>query len=195
MRDVGEVISVNVAQPRTLMRRGRELPTGLWKLPVEGAVTVGDLGLDGDLQADKRVHGGPDKAVYAYAIEDVEWWEEQLGRGLGPGFFGENLTFRAVDVSGARIGERWEIGGTVLEVSEPRHPCWKLATKVGDPRFIKRFAQAGRPGAYLRVVRQGELRVGDVVVVTPGPPDAPSIAADAAPGGSLAAQSAPAARR
>ena len=195
MSGVGEVISVNVARPRMLVRRGRELPTGLWKLPVEGAVAARELGLEGDLQADKRVHGGPDKAVYAYATEDVEWWEEQLGRELGPGFFGENLTLRGVEVSGARIGERWEIGGAVLEVSGPRHPCWKLATKVGEPRFIKRFAQAGRPGAYLRVLRHGELRAGDVVVVTPGPPDAPSISAHAARAGASAAPSAPAARR
>lgn len=166
---MGEVLSVNLAVPRTLTRRGRELPTGLWKRPVEGAVAVHELGLDGDLQADRRVHGGRDKAVYAYASEDVEWWEVQLGRELGPGFFGENLTLRGVDVSGAPIGERWEIGSTVLEVSEPRRPCWKLAARVGEPRFVKRFAEAGRPGTYLRVVRGGELRVGDAVVVSAGP--------------------------
>jgi len=173
---MGEVISVNVAEPRTLMRRGRELTTGLWKRPVEGAVVVDPLGLEGDFQADRRVHGGRDKAVYAYAIEDVEWWERELGRELGPGFFGENLTLCGVEVRGARIGERWEIGSALLEVSEPRHPCWKLATKVGEPGFVKRFAQAGRPGAYLRVVREGELRVGDAVMFTAGPPDAPLIA-------------------
>ena len=173
------MVSVNVAEPRTLMRRGREVRTGLWKRPVDGAVAVHALGLEGDLQADKRVHGGPDKAVYAYAAEDVEWWEAELGRELGPGFFGENLTLRGVDVSGARIGERWEIGSTLLEVSQPRHPCWKLQTKVGEPRFVKRFAQAGRPGAYLRVLREGELRAGDAVVVTEGPPGAPRLAREA----------------
>ncbi len=175
---------MNVAELRTLTRRGREAPTGLWKRPVAGAVLVGRLGLEGDLQADKRVDGGPDKAVYAYAGEDVAWWEEELGRELGPGFFGENLTLRGVQVSGARIGERWEIGSTVLEVSEPRHPCWKLASKVGDPRFVKRFAEAARPGAYLRVLQPGEIRVGDAVAITPGPLDAPFIAALAAPAGS-----------
>jgi MOSC domain-containing protein YiiM len=176
---MGRVVSVNVAEPRTLTRRGREVPTGLWKRPTEGAVAVGTLGLAGDLHADKRVHGGHAKAVYAYAAEDVEWWEGELGRELGPGFFGENLTLREVDVSGARIGERWEIGSTLLEVTEPRHPCWKLATKVGEPRFVKRFAQAARPGAYLRVVREGEVRAGDAVVVIEGPPGAPRIAREA----------------
>ena len=172
---MGRVISVNLAEPRTLVRRGREQTTGLWKRPVAGPVAVHDLGLEGDLQADKRVHGGPDKAVYAYAREDVEWWEAELGRELGPGFFGENLTLAGVDVSGARVGERWEIGSTVLEVTQPRRPCWKLQTKVGEAGFVKRFERAGRPGAYLRVLREGELRAGDEVRVVPGPADAPVI--------------------
>lgn len=175
-----EVVSVNVAEERTLERRGRELRTGLWKLPVEGPVAVGELGLEGDFQADRRVHGGPGKAVYAYACEDVAWWEDQLGRELGPGFFGENLTLSGVDVSGARVGERWEVGTAVFEVTEPRRPCWKLQAKVGEARFVKRFAQAGRPGAYLRVLRRGEVRAGDAVRVLSSPADAPTIARVAA---------------
>src|SRR5688500_7681843 len=118
-----EVISVNVAQERFLERRGRPQRTGLWKLPVEGPVAIGELGLDGDFQGDHRVHGGRDKAVYAYAEEDIAWWEAQLGRSLGPGFFGENLTLRGVDVNGARPGERWKVGAALLEVTEPRGPC------------------------------------------------------------------------
>ncbi len=157
------MISVNVAEPRTLRRRGREVATGLWKRPVEGAVAVGELGLEADIQADPRVHGGAKKAVYAYAVEDVAWWEEQLGRRLGPGFFGENLTLRGVDVTGADRGERWCIGSVLLELTEPRHPCWKLAAKVGEPRFVKRFAEAGRPGVYMRVRRTGEITAGDQV--------------------------------
>lgn len=168
-------MSVNLAEPRTLMRRGHEMTTGLWKRPVEGPVAVGRLGLDGDLVSDRRVHGGIDKAVYAYALEDVVWWEEQLGRELGAGFFGENLTLCGVDVSGAHTGERWQIGSTLLEVSEPRRPCWKLATKVGEPRFIRRFEQAGRPGAYLRVLREGRLAAGDPVEVDPAPAGAPPL--------------------
>ncbi len=162
---VGEVISVNLATPGTLMRRGREVPTGLWKSPVEGAVTVRALGLEGDLQADRRVHGGRDKALYAYASEDVAWWEEQLGRELSPGFFGENLTLRGVDVTGAPAGEQWEVGGALFEVSEPRRPCWKLQEKVGEAGFVRRFEEAGRPGTYLRVLREGEVREGDSVIV------------------------------
>ena len=154
---------MNVAQLRTLTVRDREVQTGIFKQPVEGPVAVGELGLEGDVQADRRVHGGNDQAVYAYAIEDVEWWESELGRELGPGFFGENLTLRGLDVSGAEPGDRWKAGGVTLEVTFPRTPCQKLATKVGDPKFVKRFAKAGRPGMYLRVVQTGELAAGDPV--------------------------------
>ena len=160
-----EVVSVNVAGERTLERRGKEVRTGLWKLPVARPVPVGELGLEGDFQGDRRLHGGRDKAVYAYAEEDVAWWEEQLGRELGPGFFGENLTLRGVDVSGAAAHERWEVGTALLEVTEPRGPCWKLQAKVGEPRFVKRFAEAGLAGVYLRVVRPGEVSAGDPVRV------------------------------
>ena len=154
---------MNVAQLRTLTVRGREVQTGIFKQPVEGSVAVGELGLEGDVQADRRVHGGNDQAVYAYAIEDVAWWESELGRELGPGFFGENLTLRGLDVSGAEPGDRWKAGGVTLEVTFPRTPCQKLATKVGDPKFVKRFAKAGQPGMYLRVVETGELAAGDPV--------------------------------
>lgn len=171
-----EVVSVNIAEERTLERRGRSVRTGLWKLPVEGPVAVGELGLAGDFQADARVHGGRDKAVYAYAEEDVAWWEEQLGRVLGPGFFGENLTLRGVDVNGARVGERWEVGSAVLEVTEPRGPCWKLQRKVGEPNFVRRFAEAGRPGTYLRVLRPGEVRARDRVRVVSSPTRTQTIA-------------------
>jgi MOSC domain-containing protein YiiM len=158
-----EIVSVNVAQLRTLTVNGRELQTGIFKQPVEGRIAVGELGLEGDVQADKRVHGGVDQAVYAYAIEDVEWWESELGRELGPGFFGENLTLRGIDVNGAEPGDRWRAGGVTLEVTFPRQPCQKLATKVGDRKFGKRFVKAGRPGTYLRVVEAGELAAGDPV--------------------------------
>lgn len=167
---------MNVAQERTLTRRGRELRTGLWKLPVKEPVAVGELGLAGDFQGDRRFHGGPDKAVYAYAEEDVAWWEDQLGRQLGPGFFGENLTLRGVDVNGARVGERWEVGTVLLEATEPRGPCWKLQAKLGEPRFVKRFAEAGRPGAYLRVLRSGAVAPGDPVRVVASPAGAATIA-------------------
>ncbi len=157
--------SVNVGTPRLVERGGEQVPTGIWKHPVNGRLAVRGVNIEGDDQADRSVHGGVDKAVYAYAREDYEWWEQELGRALDPGTFGENLTLRGVDVNGARIGERWRIGGTLLEVSEPRFPCWKIGVKMDDPRFLKRFSKALRTGAYLRIVEEGELAAGDAVTI------------------------------
>ncbi len=126
--------------------------------------------LEGDEQGDRADHGGPDQAVYAYAREDYDWWERELGRDLASGTFGENLTLRGIDVSGARIGERWAVGTTLLEVSATRTPCWKLGVRMEEPGFVKRFGAAERPGAYLRVVREGELAAGEGVAVVSRPP-------------------------
>ena len=153
------------------------VPTGIWKLPVEGRVAVRGVNLEGDEQADRAVHGGHDKALYAYAREDTDWWERELGRTLPHGVFGENLTLRGVDVSGALIGERWRIGSVLLEVSEPRFPCWKLGARFGDPKMLKRFSAALRPGAYLRIAEEGELAAGDVVEIATRPDHDLTIAA------------------
>ena len=149
----GSVLSVNVAEIREVARRGRMVKTGIWKLPVEGSVAVRGVNVEGDEQADRSVHGGPDKAVYAYAREDIDWWEGELGRALPNGV----------------IGERWRIGSVVLEVSEPRFPCWKLGVRFGDPGMLKRFAAARRPGAYLRIAGEGELGAGDAAEVVQTP--------------------------
>ena len=145
------------------------VPTGIWKVPVEGRVAVRGVNIEGDEQADRSVHGGPDKAVYAYGREDTDWWEGELGRELPYGAFGENLTLQGVDVSNALIGERWRIGTVLLEVSEPRFPCWKLGVRFGDPRMLKRFSLALRPGAYLRIAEEGELAAGDAVEIVERP--------------------------
>ncbi|HEX6459738.1 MAG TPA: MOSC domain-containing protein [Thermoleophilaceae bacterium] len=161
---------MNVGTPRPIERSNGKVETSaIWKEPVSGRVAVRGVNIEGDDQADRSAHGGPDRALYAYAAEDTDWWQDQLGRELGPGTFGENLTLRGIDVTGARVGERWRIGTVVLEVTSPRIPCWKLAKKMGDPRFIKRFAQAGRPGAYLRIIEEGELGAGDEVEVVDRP--------------------------
>jgi MOSC domain-containing protein YiiM len=137
--------------------------SAIFKAPVEGRVRVEGVNVAGDEQADRRVHGGPDKAVYAYASEDTAFWEGELGRELGPGAFGENLTTEGVDVSGAVVGERWRIGTVELEVCQPRLPCAKLGIRLGDPKMVRRFGEARRPGAYLRIVTEGELGAGDEV--------------------------------
>jgi MOSC domain-containing protein YiiM len=170
-----EVVAVNVSPVRTMAMSDGEVPTGIFKEPVEGRVAVRRLGLEGDAQADLTVHGGVDQAVYAYAAEDVEWWEAELGRPLGPGFFGENLTLRGVDVNQARPGEIWEIGDALLQVTKPRQPCRKLATKVGDLGFLRRFVLARRPGAYLRVLREGSVAAGDSVTRYDAAEPAPTV--------------------
>jgi MOSC domain-containing protein YiiM len=163
------LISVNVGRPREVDTGRLAVTTAIWKTPVEGRVAVRGVNVDGDEQADQSVHGGPDKAVYAYAIEDTRAWEATLHRQLGAGAFGENLTTSGLDVNGAVIGERWRIGTVVLEVVQPRLPCFKLGLRMGDPSFVRRFAQASRPGAYLRILEEGELGAGDVVEVDSRP--------------------------
>ena len=167
--DEGRVISVNVGRTRTVRHGERTVRTAIWKDPVEGRVAARDDRLEGDRQSDGRYHGGYHKAVYAYAREDYAWWEEKLGRELPPGIFGENLTTEGIDVSGACPGERWRVGTAVLEVSEPRLPCFKLGIRMEDPRFVKQFGGAGRPGAYLRIVEPGDLAAGDPVRVLARP--------------------------
>ena len=165
----GRVLSVNVGRVREFEYSGRLAKSAIWKSPVDGRVAVRGVNLDGDDQADRRAHGGPDKAVYAYAMEDLRWWEEQLGRSLEFGAFGENLTTEGIDVTGARVGEHWEVGTALLEVSEPRVPCWRFAARMDDKYFPRRFTQALRPGAYLRIIIEGELAAGDEVRVTDKP--------------------------
>jgi MOSC domain-containing protein YiiM len=167
---VPRIVSVNVGTPRQIsVRRGRPMMSAIGKLPIEGPVRVEGVNLAGDDQADRRVHGGPDKAVYAYAREDSDWWAEQLGREIVDGMFGENLTTEGVDVSNALVGERWRIGTVELEVCQPRLPCSKLGLRFGDLKMVKRFGQAGRPGAYLRIVTEGELQAGDELTVVSRP--------------------------
>lgn len=165
----GSLVAVNVGGPHEVWTGKRLVRTSIWKSPVEGRVAVRGVNIDGDEQSDLRVHGGPDKAIYAYASEDTAWWEAQLGRELGPGAFGENLTTSGIDVTGALVGERWAIGTTLLEVSQPRLPCFKLGLRMEDPLFPKRFTGAGRPGAYLRILLEGELGAGDAVDIVARP--------------------------
>ncbi|PPG95912.1 MOSC domain-containing protein [Rathayibacter rathayi] len=140
--------------------------TAIDKRPVDGPVGVRDLGLYGDVQADRAHHGGLDKALYAYSEEDALWWAERLDRPMAAGRFGENLRIEGLAVSGAVIGEHWRIGATVeLEVTMPRTPCATFQRTLGEPQWVKRFAQEGRTGAYLRVVHRGSVEAGDAVEV------------------------------
>jgi MOSC domain-containing protein YiiM len=174
---VPKLVSVNVGTPQQLsVRRGRPMMSAIAKHPVDGRVRVEGVNVAGDAQADLRVHGGPDKAVYAYAREDSSWWEDVLGIDIPDGMFGENLTTEGVDVTNAVIGERWRIGTVELEVCQPRQPCSKLGLRFGNPKMVKLFAQSSRPGAYLRIVTEGELGAGDEVEVLSRPDHGVTIA-------------------
>ena len=166
---VGKVLSVNVGTPREFKYKGRPARSAIWKSPVVGRIAARGVNLDGDDQADREAHGGPDKAVYAYAVEDLRWWEQKIGRSLEYGEFGQNLTTERIEVNDALIGERWKVGTTVLEVSEPRIPCWRLAVRMNDKLFPRHFSEALRPGAYLRIVSEGELGAGDEIQVLERP--------------------------
>ena len=161
----GKVLSVNVGGVREFEYRGRGATSAIWKNPVSGRVRAIGFNLEGDDQADRTVHGGADKAVYAYAVEDQKWWESEIGRPLEYGEIGENLTTEGIDITNAVVGEHWEVGTVLLEVSDPRVPCWKVAHRMGDPLFPRRFVAAGRPGTYLRILEEGELGTGDEIRV------------------------------
>ncbi|MDF3301105.1 MOSC domain-containing protein [Streptomyces tropicalis] len=174
-----KLLSVNLGRPRAVPYTDQpEGVTGIDKRPVEGPVRVaapgpkgtGASGLAGDAVCDLRHHGGDDQAVYAVAREDLDDWERTLGRTLADGAFGENLTTAGLDVSGARIGERWRIGaGVVLEVTSGRIPCRTFQGHLGEGGWVRRFTQKGAPGAYLRVVEAGEIRAGDPVEIVHRP--------------------------
>jgi MOSC domain-containing protein YiiM len=144
---------------------GSEGRTGIDKRSVSGPIEFKNNGVAGDRIIDTNVHGGYDQAVYAYAKEDALWWEKEIGEEIPAGRFGENLTTEGIDVNAAFVGEQWKIGSVILEVSQPRIPCrvfagfWKRAT------LIKDFTQAGRPGAYLRIIQEGTAQAGDLIEV------------------------------
>ena len=159
------LLAVSVGSPRDVEWQGQPLRTSIFKAPVAGPVEACRLGLAGDTQSDLGVHGGVDKAVYAYDASNTAWWREQLARSdLGPAAFGENFTFSGLPDAEVWIGDRLRIGGACFEVSQPRQPCLKLARLFEDASFPKRFLASGRVGYYLRVVEAGRVAAGDPVV-------------------------------
>ena len=165
---VPRIVAVNVGGIRHVEWQGRLVATGIWKSPVDGRIALRGVNFAGDDQADRTVHGGADKAVYAYAREDYDYWRG-AGMEVESAMFGENLTTEGIDLSASLVGERWAVGSTVLEVAQPRLPCYKLGIRVGDATFLKRFLAAQRTGAYLRVVEEGEIGAGDEIAVVSRP--------------------------
>lgn len=173
----GVVVSLNVGRPQTYAWRGQTIVSAIAKSPVAGPLMLRGVNFDGDDQANREKHGGPARAAYAYAVEDYRWWEHELGLTLEPARFGENLTLSGIEVSNAIVGERWRIGGALLEVTGPRVPCAKLAMRLDDPEFTKRFAEANRTGAMLAIVEPGAVSRGDAVTVVSRPDHGWTIAA------------------
>ena len=170
---MAQVISVNVGTPREADWAGIGR-TAIEKHSVSGLVPVSRLGVLGDQVGDVVHHGGLDQAVYAFAREDLDWWEGELGRPIRNGQFAENLTTSGIDVNEAEVGERWQVGSTLLEVAMVRIPCndfknWQRLSGYDDRAWVKRFAAQARPGPYLRVVEEGELQAGDELVVVHRP--------------------------
>ena len=170
------VMSFNCGQIADLVVGRKPDRSAIDKRPALGPVDVSGLGLYGDEQADKRHHGGPDQALYAYAREDLDWWTERLGRELLNGAFGENVTTAGIDISAALIGETWRIGDVVVQVTAPRIPCVTFRSWMGEPGWVKRFAAAGRPGAYLRVLAAGRVQAGAELTVVATPSEAVTVA-------------------
>ena len=158
------IVSVNAGQPREVAWGNEVVRTSIFKQPIDGRTMLRRLNLEGDVQADLSVHGGPDKAVYAYPVEHYDYWREQLpGRELPCGIFGENLTLAGLTEDDAHIGDELRIGAARLVITQPRLPCFKLGIRFGDPTIVARFLASNRPGFYLAVLEEGEIGAGDIV--------------------------------
>ncbi len=158
--------SLNVSLPREIAYQGRTIHTGIYKAPVEDRLWLGRLNLAGDGQADLKNHGGAHKAVYAYPLEHYDTWRKELGAEMfNFGQFGENLTLQGLTEDSVHIGDRYRIGGALLEVSQPRVPCFKLGVRMAREDFPKLFLNSGRVGFYLRVLEEGELGVGETIEI------------------------------
>jgi MOSC domain-containing protein YiiM len=172
---LGRVVSVNTGTIEKLPLPKGTTDSAIVKRSRRERVSTVGFGLAGDEQADRAAHGGPDQALYAYALEDYAWWEVELRRTLSPGTFGENLTTFGFDPNESLVGERWAVGSALLEVSQPRLPCFKLAARLGLPTFVRSFAERRRPGSYLRIVAHGTVGSGDSIDLEFRPAHAVSI--------------------
>jgi MOSC domain-containing protein YiiM len=170
------LVSVNVSLPRTVTHEGKSVATGIFKQPVQRRVPLRTLNLEGDGQADLRVHGGPDKAVYVYPVEHYEFWSQELKRDdFPPGQFGENFTVSGMQEETVHIGDVFSIGQALVQVTQPRVPCFKLGIKMASPKFPRQFLQSRRSGFYLRVLKEGEVQAGDSIELVKEDPERMSV--------------------
>jgi len=158
------IVSVNVGLPRAVTWRGKTVTTAIFKEPIAGRVALRSLNLDGDRQADLTVHGGREKAVYAYPVEHYRYWRTELADAALPyGAFGENLTTEGLREHAVHVGDRFRVGSAELLLTQPRLPCYKLGIRFGRADMVKRFLASGRTGFYFAVLREGEVGAGDVI--------------------------------
>ena len=170
------IVSVNVGTPREVETPRGIVLTSIFKSPVYGIKAVRNFNIEGDRQADLTVHGGKNKAVYAYAWEHYSYWKHELGEELTPGHFGENLTTEGLLEEEIRIGDQFRAGSAVLQVTQPRMPCAKLALRFGRPDMVKRFWRSGFSGVYFAIAVEGELEAGDTLEKISSPARTVSIA-------------------
>jgi MOSC domain-containing protein YiiM len=159
------ITSINIGKQETLQIGNRAVATGIYKSPVQGKVSINTDGLTGDFIGNIKHHGGKDQAVYLYSAEDYAWWTQELNQEIAFGLFGENLTISSFDNATLKVGDCFSINNVLLEITFPRIPCSTLSTRVGDADFVKHFIQARRPGIYTRVLKAGEVQVGDEVQI------------------------------
>lgn len=173
-----KLLSICVARPRIIISKGQRISTGIFKQPVEGPVMLRRLNLDGDRQADLSVHGGPNKAVYAYPSEHYPLWRKELpGMDLPFGAFGENFTTEGLNEDNTNIGDRFRLGEAIVMVTQPREPCYKLAAKFARDDIIKKFLLSGRSGFYFAVVEEGFVEAGNSLERIYEDPNGVSVAA------------------
>ena len=159
-----KLLSVNVSEPRSVFHNDQVIQTSIFKEPLSGRVMMRERNIDGDAQADLRNHGGVHKAAYAYPFENYTFWKNELRRDdFTYGQFGENLTVEGMTEDNANIGDVFRIGGALVQVSQPRNPCYKLGIKMGAPEFVRTFLESCRLGIYLRVLEEGEIGAGDAI--------------------------------
>ncbi|MAR77986.1 MAG: hypothetical protein CMD43_03470 [Gammaproteobacteria bacterium] len=162
-----KILSINISEPKKIIFNGKELITSIYKKPIDGLVNVGDVGIDGDLQADLKVHGGYDKAIYAYSFQHYKFWSERLNQDFNDfGLVGENLTIDNFNEKDLNIGDEISIGSCILQISQPRIPCYKVGIKMNNRDFPKIFSQSCLLGSYLRVLETGKFKSGDEVEIS-----------------------------
>ena len=158
------IAGIAIGEIEEISYRGKKVKTGIFKKPISGPIFLGLEGLEGDIQVDRKNHGGPDKAVYAYSLENLRYWSNHRKEAdYAPGHMGENLTLEGLDDHAVFIGDQFQMGSAIVEVTQPRVPCFKLGIRMQKPQFVGEFLTSGRTGFYLRVMQEGLIETGDAV--------------------------------